>query len=129
MTTNISYDGQLTLSISISDLDAGIAWYESVLGFKLLYRMDDLGWCELSTGVDKVNVGLGVVEDIKPGGTTPTFGVADIEAARSKLEAHEVKLDGDIMTIADMVRRQTFYDPDGNPLMFAQDLSGGTMGQ
>ena len=128
MGNKVDYSGELTLSVSVSDLDAGIAWYESVLGFNLLYRIDDLGWCELSTGVPRVNVGLGVVEDIKPGGTTPTFGVADIEAARANLEAHNVKLDGDIVTIPDMVKLQTFYDPDGNPLMFAQDLSGGQMG-
>lgn len=128
MSKGIDYDGGLTVSISVADLDAGIAWYESVLGFELLYRLDDMGWCELSTGVDKVNVGLGVREDVQPGGATPTFGVKDIEAARARLEDHNVRLDGDIMTVPDMVRLQTFYDPDGNSLMFFEDISGGSMG-
>jgi len=47
MTKGIDYDGGLTLSISVSDLDDAIAWYESILGFKLLYKLDDMGWCEL----------------------------------------------------------------------------------
>lgn len=125
MTSTIDYDGGLTLSLQVSDLEKAITWYESILGFKLLYKLDEMGWCELATGVERVNVGLSVTEDAKPGGATPTFGVTDIEAARAELEASDVKLDGDIMTIPDMVRLQTFYDPDGNSLMFYQDLSDG----
>lgn len=122
MTNAIDYDGGLTLSVSVSNLDESIAWYEETLGFKLIYRMDEMGWCELSTGVDKVNVGLSVTEERSKGGAVPTFGVTNIEAARSVLETKTVKLDGDIMTIPDMVRLQTFYDPDGNALMFYEDL-------
>ncbi len=125
MTKPIDYDGGLTLSLSVSDLDKSIAWYKDTLGFQLLYKMDDMGWCEMSTGVERVNVGLSVTEEHKPGGATPTFGVQNIEAARATLEAKSVQLDGDIMTIPDMVRLQTFYDPDGNSLMFYQALSGG----
>ncbi len=125
MTAAINYDGGLTLSLSVADLDKGIAWYSKTLGFELLYRMDDIGWCELSTGVARVNLGLSVTEKPAPGGATPTFGVTDIEAARASLESNDVRLDGDIMTIEGMVRLQTFYDPDGNTLMFFQDLSGG----
>ena len=124
MKSVIDYNGGLTLSLPVSDLDQAIGWYQDVLGFDLLYRMDDMGWCELSTGVDRVNVGLSVTEEHNPGSATPTFGVKDIEAARTALEKKNVKLDGDIMTIPDMVRLQTFYDPDGNSLMFYEDLAG-----
>ena len=128
MTAGIDYDGGLTLSLSVADLDQAIAWYSEILSFELLYRMDEIGWCELSTGVARVNVGLSVTEEPAPGGATPTFGVTDIEAARASLEANDVRLDGDIMTIDGMVRLQTFYDPYGNSLMFFQDLSGGAIG-
>ena len=125
MTRPIGYDGGLTLSLPVSDMDKAIAWYQDALGFELKYRMDDIGWCEMTTGVDRVTVGLSVTEDPNPGGATPTFGVQDIEAARATLEDKNVRLDGDIMTIPDMVRLQTFYDLDGNALMFFQDLSAG----
>jgi predicted enzyme related to lactoylglutathione lyase len=125
MTSSINYDGGLTLSLPVSDLEKSIAWYQDTLGFKQLYKIDEMGWCELSTGVDRVNVGLSVTEAPNPGGATPTFGVKDIEASRAALEAKNVRLDGDIMTIPDMVRLQTFYDPDGNALMFYQDLAEG----
>ena len=123
MTHNIQYDGGLTLALSVSNMDESIAWYGKVLGFELVYRMDDIGWCELSTGVEQVRVGLSVTETVAPGGATPTFGVVDIEAARKTLESQAVRLDGEIMTIEGMVRLQTFYDPDGNSLMFYQDLA------
>ena len=125
MTTAIDYDGGLTLSLPISDLEKSVAWYRDVLGFELLYKMDEMGWCELKTGVQRVNVGLSVTEEPNPGGATPTFGVKDIEEARAALAEKDVKLDGDIQTIPEMVRLQTFYDPDGNALMFYQDLGGG----
>ena len=120
MSTPIAYDGGLTVSMSVSDLDRAIDWYQRVLGFELEYRMDDIGWCELKSPVAKVNVGLSVVETPNPGGATPTFGVEDIENAKSSLEAAKVRIDGDIITIENMVRFMTFYDADDNALMFYQ---------
>lgn len=122
MTSKINYNGGLTLSMPVTDLDKSIRWYEQVLGFKLLYRVEELGWCELASSVERVNVGLSAVEKPNPGGATPTFGVLDIDAARAALQTAHVKLDGDIVVIEDMVKLQTFYDPDGNSLMFYQDL-------
>lgn len=116
------YAGDLTISMPVSDLDKSIAWYERVLGFSLLYRLDDMGWCELASAVPDVNVGLSVVEAPSPGFVTPTFGVRDIADAKSALEAADVRIDGDILTIEGMVGLLTFFDLDGNPLMFSQDL-------
>ena len=125
MSTPIAYDGGLTVSMSVSDLDRAIDWYQRVLGFELEYRMDDIGWCELISPVAKVKVGLSVVETPNPGGATPTFGVEDIESAKSSLEAAKVRIDGDIITIENMVRFMTFYDADDNALMFYQTVAQG----
>jgi predicted enzyme related to lactoylglutathione lyase len=120
----MGYDGGLTCSMGVTSLDTSIAWYQDVLGFTLLYRMDEIAWCELSTGVEKVNVGLGVREEAGgKGGATLTFGVTDIEAAKAELDRHGVRQDGPIQDIPGMVRLLTFYDPDDNALMFYQDLS------
>lgn len=119
----LDYSGSLTASMQCADLDKAIAWYTDILGFELLYKMDDMGWCELKTPIQGVNVGLSQVE--KPelkGGATLTFGVNDIEKARKNLESHSVRFDGDTMTIPDMVSLATFYDPDGNKLMLFQGL-------
>ena len=117
----IDYDGGLTCSLGVTDLGRSIAWYQEVLGFNLLYRRDDIAWCELSTGVDKVNVGLSQREEAGgAGGSTLTFGVTDIEAAKVELEGRGVRQDGPIRDIDGLVRLLTFYDPDDNALMFYQ---------
>ena len=119
----ITYDGGLTCSIGVSSLDRSIPWSRDRLGFELLYRLDQIAWCELKTGVDKVNVGLSEVEQPGgKGGATLTFGVVDIEAAKAELDRHGIRQDGPIQDIPDMVRLLTFYDPDDNALMFYQEL-------
>ncbi len=122
MSDPIAFDGGLTLAIPVSNLDNAIAWYSEVLGCELLYRVDDISWCEMTSPIARVSIGLSAVETPNPGGPTPTIGVEDIEAARKSLQAQDIKLDGDIMTIDGLVRLQTFYDPDGNALMLYQEL-------
>jgi len=119
----IGYDGGLTCSMGVTSLDASIAWYRDVLGFTLLYRLEDIAWCELSTGVARVNLGLGEREEAGgSGGATLTFGVADIEAAKAELDRHDIRQDGPIRDIPNMVRLLTFFDPDDNALMFYQEI-------
>jgi catechol 2,3-dioxygenase-like lactoylglutathione lyase family enzyme len=124
MTTNLGFDGGLTCAMQCSDLEKSIAWYRDILGFDLIYKIDDMGWCEMKSPIAGVAIGLSQVEspDVK-GGATLTWGVKDIDAARSALESKDVRFDGETMTIPDMVRLATFYDPDGNKLMLYQDLS------
>jgi len=117
----INYDGGLTCSFGVTDLGRSIDWYRDVLGFELLYRRDDIAWCELSTGVAKVNVGLSERQEAGgSGGSTLTFGVTDLEAAKAALDGNNVRQDGDIIEIDGLVRLLTFFDPDGNALMFYQ---------
>ena len=124
MTNPIAYDGGLTCALSVKDMDASIAWYQDVLGMTLRYKLDDMGWCELASPVERVNVGLSQVEEPRgAGGATLTFGVNDIDGAREFLEGRDVRFDGPTQTIPGMVKLATFFDPDGNTLMLYQDLS------
>ena len=94
-----------------------------MLGFTVLYQMDEMGWAELTSPVARVNLGLSQVEKPKVGaGPVPTWGVTDIDSARATLEAKGVRFDGETQTIPDMVRLATFYDPDGNAFMLYQSL-------
>jgi catechol 2,3-dioxygenase-like lactoylglutathione lyase family enzyme len=123
MTTPLAYDGGLTASLEVADLEKAIAWYADVLGFHLLYKIDDLAWAELKSPVNRVNLGLGEKESPQTrGGATLTWGVTDIDAARTTLEQRDVRFDGETITIPDMVRLCTFFDPDGNRHMLYQAL-------
>ncbi len=122
----IRFDGGLTCALGVSDLDRSIAWYGETLGFDLLYRMEDNAWCELKTGVERVNVGLSQVEEAGgKGGATLTFGVEDIEAAKAELDSRSIRQDVPIRDIPGLVRLLTYYYPDDKALMLYEDLQGG----
>jgi len=124
--SKISFEGGLTAAYDVSDCARSIAWYQDMLGFKLQYHLEEMGWCELESPVARVNVGLSQVERPKvEGGPTLTWGVKDIEAARAELEGKGVKFDGETRVIPEMVKLATFFDPDGNHLMLYQSLGNG----
>jgi len=121
----IDYAPHMTAAIAVSDLQRSLAWYREVLGFEPIYTLDDWGWAELRTSLEGVNLGIGQSETVDPeGGATLTFGVRDIAAARSHLEGHGVRFDGETREIDGMVLLATCYDPDGNTFMLAQRLDG-----
>ena len=112
---------ELTCSMGGRDMTASIAWYERVMQCKLLYRADEIGWCELATPMTGVNIGLSQVEAVvQGGGATNVFEVADIAEAKAHLDSEGVRQDGDIQHIPGLVKLITFYDPDGNAFMFSQ---------
>ncbi len=120
---SLGYNGGLTISLPVKDIDKAIDFYQDVVGFKLQYKLDDMGWCELTTSVANVTIGLSQVEKPNPGGQTPVFGVEDIDHARSALEGKGVKFDGETMEIPGMVKLATFFDLDRNPIKLYEDLS------
>ncbi len=113
----------ITLSFSVTDRKHTTEWYKKHLGFEHLYSADDAGWTELSTNTEGVTIGLADATEVDTGNSVPVFGVADIDPARTALEAEGIKFDGDTIHIEGMVKVATFYDPDGNALMLAQDLT------
>jgi catechol 2,3-dioxygenase-like lactoylglutathione lyase family enzyme len=117
------YAGNLVISVGVSDLERSIDWYREMLGFELVYKLDEYGWCEVRSPIAGVSLGLGQVEEPKVSGGTPTWGVEDIAAARSFLEERGVRFDGETQDVGGMVLLATFYDPDGNPYMLAQSLA------
>ncbi|WP_306141196.1 VOC family protein [Roseibium sp. MMSF_3412] len=119
----VSLENTITLALSVRDRHASAKWYLDNLGFELLYHADEVGWSELQTKTEGVTLGLGEQVEPAPGNMVPVFGIADISTARTALEKAGVKFDGDTETVEGMVSTATFYDPDGNALMLAQDLS------
>lgn len=121
-----NYTGSLTNALNVLDISKSITWYEEILGFKLLYYKEDLGWAELAHPTNsQLNIGLSQVEKMPPpgGNSVAVWGVKDIEKAYEDLKQKDVRFDGEISTIENMVRLATFYDLDGNCFMFYQDLA------
>ena len=119
----IALKNTMTLALSVRDRHASAKWYSDILGFEVLLHADEAGWSELQTKTAGVTLGLGEQTEPAPGNMVPVFGVADIASARNALEAAGVRFDGPTETIEGMVSTATFYDPDGNALMIAQDLA------
>lgn len=119
----ISVDNTITIAISVRNRQTSALWYNEILGFELVYHLDEAGWSELKTKTAGVTLGLGEQTEPTPGNSVPVFGIADIVAARKAMELAGVKFDGETITIDGMVSTATFYDPDGNALMLAQDLA------
>ena len=119
----ITLEKTITIALSVKDRHASADWYQSMLGFDVIYHADEAGWSELQTKTDGVTIGLGEHTKPAPGNCVPVFGIADLDVARAKLENANVKFDGETDVVEGMVKTATFYDPDGNALMLAQDLS------
>lgn len=119
----VSLDDTITIAISVKDRHVSANWYEECLGFDLIHHIDEAGWSELRTKTTGVTLGLSEQPVAALGNIVPVFGVADIATARQALEAAQVSFDGATETIEGMVSTATFFDPDGNALMLAQDLS------
>lgn len=119
----VSLDNTITIAISVRDRHASARWYGEMLGFELLHHIDEAGWSKLSTKTDGVTLGLGEQAEPTPGNAVPVFGVSDIATARKDLESVGVKFDGETLVVEGVVSTATFYDPDRNALMLAQDLT------
>lgn len=123
--TAIPWKGELTCALDVRDLDKSIAWYSEVLGFRLRYRVEEYAWCEMSTPVPGVSVGLGQSEKVETaGGATLVLATHDLDTTRGTLESHGVRFDGPTRTLPGMVKLATFFDPDGHKFMLSQSLDG-----
>ncbi|MGC1495070.1 MAG: VOC family protein [Sulfitobacter sp.] len=119
----VSIENTITIALSVTDRHKSAKWYEDMLGFQTIYHADEAGWSELQTKTTGVTIGLGEHTKPAPGNCVPVFGIADLDTARQKLEQAKVKFDGETDVVEGMVKTATFYDPDGNALMLAQDLT------
>lgn len=121
----VTLDQTLTIAMSVKDRHESADWYKEMLGFETIYHADEAGWSEIQTNTKDVTIGLGEHTKPSPGNCVPVFGVADLDAARATLEGAGVQFDGPTDVVDGMVKTATFYDPDGNALMLAEDLTGG----
>ncbi len=119
----MSTDAQLVtgvdfVTIPTADLERAVEFYGTTLGLRRSAYRPERGFAEFETG----NLTLGVITPERMGLEHHTnrnaiaLHVADIEAARTQLEASGVTFFGDTLDTS-VCHMAFFVDPDGNALM------------
>ncbi len=119
---SLGFKPTVVASTSVSNLEQSIKWYSEKLGLELIYKVDEIAWCEMTTPVPGVTIGLSQVENPQVHGTVMTWEVNDVAHTRAILEQAGVQFAGETSTIPNLVTLASFYDPDGNTYMLAQNL-------
>jgi len=120
---NLGFTGKLVCSLSVKDHAKSAQWYVEHLECSVLFGNEEMGMSYLSTPVENVWLDLSQVENPDVKGPALVWGVASVDVARSQLEAKGVRFDGETREFGGMVKLATFFDPDGNTLMFYENLS------
>lgn len=120
---DLGYLGKLVCSIEAKDYRAAAAWYRDVLGFEIAWENAEMGMCFVKTPVEGVHLDISQTETPETrGGATLVWHVKDIASARAQIESKGVKFDGPTREFGGMVKLATFFDLDGNKLMFYENI-------
>lgn len=103
------------------DLAAGRAFYKDKLGFDETYVDADGSWVKLER--NGMEIGLAEGEPQEDGGVAHV-DVDDVKAAADKLRKEGVEV-GVVFELHGEMRLLDVFDPDGNRLQFAEELSPG----
>jgi catechol 2,3-dioxygenase-like lactoylglutathione lyase family enzyme len=104
----------------VRDLAAARTFYRDTLGLEEAY-VDEAGrWARLARGGMEIVIAEGEPEE----GGVATVDVADVKAEAERLKNAGVEV-GVVVELHGQMRLVDVYDPDGNRLQLAQELSGG----
>jgi catechol 2,3-dioxygenase-like lactoylglutathione lyase family enzyme len=104
----------------VRDLDAGRAFYTQKLGFEETYVDDEGRWASLQRGEMKIALAEG--EPHEETGVA-TVDVDDIRAEAERLRGEGIEV-GTVLELHGEMRLLDVYDPDGNRIQLAEELSG-----
>lgn len=113
--------------IVVSNLDEAIKYYSEVVGLTVKTIDKQYGWAELAGPHGST---LGLAQENKEMNQTAgtnavvTVVVANIQEARDELQKNGTRLLGEIMTIPEEVKLQSFLDKDGNHLQLVELIRG-----
>ena len=114
----------IIVSLDVTDLEKAATFYTHFLGFKRGWAgAIQHGWLEINVPRADFMIGLNLIrgDKVSHGSTTLTFGVTDIVATKAYFETTGVATE-EINVIPGMVKTLLAYDPDGNKLLFVEDL-------
>jgi catechol 2,3-dioxygenase-like lactoylglutathione lyase family enzyme len=109
----------VTVWYQVRDLDAGRAFYTSKLGFTETFLDTHGSWAELER--NGTEIGLAEGEPQEECGVA-LVDVGDVKAVAEQLRNDGVEV-GVVFELHGQMRLLDVFDPDGNRLQFAQELS------
>jgi catechol 2,3-dioxygenase-like lactoylglutathione lyase family enzyme len=108
-----------TVWYHVRDLDAARAFYKDKLGFTETFADEEGTWLQLER--NGMAIGLARGEPQEEGGVAHV-DVDDVKAAAEELRAAGVEV-GVVFELHGEIRLLDVFDPDGNRLQLAQELS------
>jgi catechol 2,3-dioxygenase-like lactoylglutathione lyase family enzyme len=105
----------------VSDLDSARAFYRDVLGFSETFVDEGERWASLDRGATEIAIGEGGDEGGEEG-LVATVDVPDVKAERERLDAAGVEV-GVVLELHGAMRLLDVFDPDGNRVQLAEDVS------
>lgn len=106
----------------VRDLDQGRAFYRDKLGFTETFVDWDDRWARLERGGMEIALAEGEPVDDEEGGVAHV-DVENVMAEADRLRAEGVEV-GTVLELHGQMRLLDVFDPDGNRVQLAQDLSG-----
>ena len=103
----------------VRDFDQGRDFYKRVLGFEETYVDDEGRWAHLTYG--EMEIGLSEGEPDEDGGVAHV-DVRDVKAEAERLRGEGVDV-GVVFELHGEMRLLDVFDPDGNRIQFAQEMS------
>jgi catechol 2,3-dioxygenase-like lactoylglutathione lyase family enzyme len=105
----------------VRDLDEGRRFYRDALGFTETYFDAQARWAKLSRG--EMEIALAEGEPQQDGGVAHV-DVEDVKAEADRLRSAGIEI-GVVVELHGEMRLLDVFDPDGNRVQLAQELSAG----
>ena len=102
----------------VRDLDVGRRFFTRTLGFRETFFDAEAKWAKLEHGAMEVGLAEGEPQD----GGVASVEVADVKAEAERLRSEGVEI-GVVFELHGEMRLLDVYDPDGNRIQLAQELS------
>ena len=102
----------------VRDLDAARAFYKDQLGFEERYVDPEARWARFERGDTEIGVAEGTPEE----GGVAHVDVDDLKAEAERLRAAGVDV-GVVFELHGEMRLLDVFDPDGNRIQLAQDIT------
>ena len=110
----------MTVWYRVRDFDAGRAFYRETLGFEETFVDWDERWARLQRGEMEIALAEGEPEGEEGG--VAHVDVEDVKAEAERLRGEGVEV-GTVLELHGQMRLLDVFDPDGNRVQLAQDLS------